>query len=177
MTSLADRGVDAAERGRRTMASACNAHLQITVNGRSHQVEAPPDTPLLYVLRNELSLNSVRFGCGLSRCGACTVHIDGTPVRSCALPVSEVAGCEVVTLEGLGTPDNLHPLQHAFLHEQAAQCGYCIPGIIMTAADLLGRNSRPTEAEIRAALNDTLCRCGAHARIVRAIQRAAAMSS
>jgi nicotinate dehydrogenase subunit A len=159
------------------MASARNGHLEITVNGRPHRVEAPLDTPLLYVLRNELSLNSVRFGCGLSRCGACTVHVDGAPVRSCVVPVSDVAGCEVVTLEGLGTPANLHPLQQAFLHEQAAQCGYCIPGIIMTAAHLLSQNSRPTEADIRAALNDTLCRCGAHVRIVRAIQRAAVMGS
>jgi nicotinate dehydrogenase subunit A len=159
------------------MASASNAHLQITVNARPHRVEAPPDTPLLYVLRNELNLNSVRFGCGLSRCGACTVHVDSIPVRSCVLPVSDVAGREVVTLEGLGTPDSLHSLQLAFLHEQAAQCGYCIPGIIMTAAHLLDQNSRPTEADIRAALNDTLCRCGAHVRIVRAIQRAAVTGS
>lgn len=151
--------------------------LQITVNGRPHRVEATPDTPLLYVLRNELDLNSVRFGCGLSRCGACTVHVDGDAVRSCAVPVGEVAGREVVTLEGLGTPDNLHPLQRAFLDEQAAQCGYCIPGMIMAAAHLLSRNPRPTEAEIRAALNDTLCRCGAHVRIVRAVQRAAQMTS
>ena len=158
------------------MTSAGSARLQITVNGRLHQVAASPDTPLLYILRNELTINSVRFGCGLSRCGACTVHVDGDPVRSCVVPVGDVAGRVVVTLEGLGTPDNLHPLQQAFLDEQAAQCGYCIPGIIMTAADLLARNNRPTEAEIRAALNDTLCRCGAHVRIVRAIQRAAVMS-
>jgi nicotinate dehydrogenase subunit A len=159
------------------MSSTRNARLQMTVNGRPHCIEAPPDTPLLYVLRNELGLNSVRFGCGLSRCGACTVHVDGAPVRSCVLPVSDVVGREIVTLEGLGTPTNLHPLQQAFLHEQAAQCGYCIPGIIMTAAHLLGQNKRPTEADIRAALNDTLCRCGAHVRIVRAIQRAADMGS
>ena len=159
------------------VASARNSPLEISVNGRLHPVAASPDTPLLYVLRNELDLNSVRFGCGLSRCGACTVHVDGEPVRSCELPVRDVARREVVTLEGLGTPDNLHPLQQAFLDEQAAQCGYCIPGIIMTAAHLLEQNSRPTESDIRAALNDCLCRCGAYVRIVRAVQRAAEMSS
>jgi nicotinate dehydrogenase subunit A len=147
--------------------------LQITVNGRPHPVQATADTPLLYVLRNELGLNSVRFGCGLGRCGACTVHLDGVPARSCVVPVSDAAGHDVLTLEGLRAPGALHPLQQAFLDEQAAQCGYCIPGIIMTAAYLLNGTPRPTEAEIRAALDDTLCRCGAHVRIVRAIQRAA----
>ena len=151
--------------------------LKITVNGRSHRVAASSETPLLYVLRNELRLNSVRFGCGLSRCGACTVHVDGEPARSCVLPVGDVAGREVLTLEGLGSPDNLHPLQLAFLDEQAAQCGYCTPGMIMTAAHLLGRNSQPTEAAIREALDDTLCRCGAHVRIVRAVQRAAGVGA
>ena len=159
------------------VASARNSPLEISVNGRPHPVAASPDTPLLYVLRNELNLNSVRFGCGLSRCGACTVHVDGEPVRSCELPVRDVARREVITLEGLGTPDNLHPLQQAFLDEQAAQCGYCIPGIIMTAAHLLEQNSRPAESDIRAALNECLCRCGAYVRIVRAVQRAAEMSS
>lgn len=148
-------------------------HIQ--VNGQEHQVEATPETPLLYVLRNELGLNSVRFGCGLSRCGACTVHVGGKPVRCCELPVGEVVGHEVVTLEGLGTSDCLHPLQQAFLDEQAAQCGYCISGIIMTAAHLLEQTSHPSEDEIRLALNDTLCRCGAHVRIIRAVQRAADM--
>jgi nicotinate dehydrogenase subunit A len=155
------------------MVNVRESRLQISVNGQLHRVEATPETPLLYVLRNELRLNSVRFGCGLSRCGACTVHIDGEPIRSCELPVREVVGQEVVTLEGLGTPDHLHPLQQAFLDEQAAQCGYCIPGIIMTAAHLLARNRQPSEDEIRHALNDTLCRCGAHVRIVRAVKRAA----
>src|SRR3954468_18460515 len=159
------------------MDGAPHHRLRITVNGQVHDVEATSETPLLYVLRNELGLNSVRFGCGLSRCGACTVHVDGEPVRTCELPVREVVGQAVVTLEGLGTPDTLHPLQQAFLDEQAAQCGYCIPGIIMTAAHLLEQNSRPTESDIRAALNDCLCRCGAHVRIVRAVQRAAEMSS
>ena len=149
--------------------------VEITVNGRRRRVAASPETPLLYVLRNELRLNSVRFGCGLSRCGACTVHLGGVPARTCVLPVGEVAGREVVTLEGLGTPDNLHPLQQVFLDEQAGQCGYCLSGMIMEAAHLLDRNKRPTEAEIRAALDGVLCRCGAHVRIVRAVQRAADM--
>jgi aerobic-type carbon monoxide dehydrogenase small subunit (CoxS/CutS family) len=151
--------------------------IEITVNGRRRRVAASPDTPLLYVLRNDLGLNSVRFGCGISRCGACTVHLDGQPVRACVVPLGEVAGREVVTLEGLGTPDALHPLQQAFLDEQAAQCGYCIPGIIMRAAPLLDEAGLPTEAEIRAALNDNLCRCGAHVRIVRAVRRAAESAS
>lgn len=153
------------------------ADLQITVNGRSHRVEAPPDTPLLTVLRNELKLNAAKFGCGLSRCGACTVHLDGEPVRSCAVPVGDAAGREIVTLEGLGTADHFHPLQQAFLDEQAAQCGYCIPGIIMEAAAFLKHNPRPSEGEIKQALNDTLCRCGSHVRIIRAVQRAAATAA
>jgi nicotinate dehydrogenase subunit A len=147
--------------------------VEITVNGRPHRVEATPETPLLYVLRNELRLNSVRFGCGLARCGACTVHVDGEAVLSCVVPVGDAGGKEVTTLEGLGGPDALHPLQQAFLDEQAAQCGYCIPGVIMTAAAFLRQNPRPTEAEIVAALNGTLCRCGAHVRILRAVERAA----
>ena len=159
------------------MAESRDGRLRITVNGRPHRVAASPDTPLLYVLRNDLNLNSVRFGCGLARCGACTVHLNGEPVRACALSVGEVAGREVVTLEGLGSPDSLHPLQQAFLDEQAAQCGYCTSGMIMTAAHLLRRNDRPTEADIRAALEDTLCRCGVHVRIVRAVQRAAGVGS
>ena len=159
------------------MADRRHGGIEITVNGRRRRVAASPDTPLLYVLRNDLGLHSVRFGCGIERCGACTVHLDGQPIRACGVPLGEVGGREVVTLEGLGTPDNLHPLQQAFLDEQAAQCGYCIPGIIMQAAPLLAGLSLPTEAEIRAALNDTLCRCGAHVRIVRAIQRAAVMGS
>jgi nicotinate dehydrogenase subunit A len=159
------------------MTGARHGSLQIVVNGRPHPVEASPETPLIYVLRNELNLHSVRFGCGLSRCGACTVHLDGEPVRSCVVPVGEIAGREITTLEGLGSPDNLHPLQKAFLDEQAAQCGYCISGMIMESAHLLSRKSRPTEADVRAALNDTLCRCGAHVRIVRAVQRAAELTS
>ena len=147
--------------------------LEITVNGRSHTVQADPETPLLYVLRNELKLNAAKFGCGLAQCGACTVHVDGEPVRSCVLPVSEVAGAEVTTLEGLGTAEEPHPIQQAFLEEQAAQCGYCIPGMMMSAAALLAQNSRPTDADIREALSGNLCRCGTHVRILRAVQRAA----
>jgi nicotinate dehydrogenase subunit A len=147
--------------------------LEITVNGRSHMVQADPETPLLYVLRNELNLNAAKFGCGLAQCGACTVHVDGEPVRSCILPVGEVAGAEVTTLEGLGTMEAPHPIQQAFLEEQAAQCGYCIPGMMMSAAALLVRNSQPNDSDIREALSGNLCRCGTHVRILRAVQRAA----
>jgi nicotinate dehydrogenase subunit A len=155
------------------MARAQTARPEITVNGTRHTVAASPETPLLYVLRNELGLNAAKFGCGLSRCGACTVLQDGSPIRSCAVPVGEVAGAGITTLEGLGTADELHPIQQAFLDEQAAQCGYCIPGMMMTATALLAKNPHPTEDDIREALRDTLCRCGSHVRILRAIQRAA----
>ena len=147
--------------------------LEITVNGKPHMVEATPETPLLYVLRNELQLNAAKFGCGLSQCGACTVHVDGELVRSCVYPVSDAAGKEVTTLEGLGTADQPHPIQQAFLDEQAAQCGYCIPGMMMTAAAFLNQNDQPSEADIRQALAGNLCRCGTHVRIIRAVQRAA----
>ncbi len=145
----------------------------ITVNGRPHEVVATPDTPLLYVLRNELELNGPKFGCGLAQCGACTVHLDGKPTRSCSVPVSAVRG-RVTTIEGLGTPEKPHPLQQAFVAEQAAQCGYCINRMIMTASALLAQNPRPSEAQIRAALDGNLCRCGTHMRILRAVRRAAA---
>jgi len=145
----------------------------ITVNGKRHEVQASPDTPLLYVLRNELELNGPKFGCGLGQCGACTVHVGGRPVRSCSIPVSAV-DAPVTTIEGLGTPEKPHPLQSALVAEQAAQCGYCINGIVMTGAALLRDNPRPSEAQIRAALDGNLCRCGTHMRIVRAIRRAAA---
>jgi nicotinate dehydrogenase subunit A len=151
--------------------------LEITVNGQSHQVAAAPETPLLYVLRDELKLNAAKFGCGLSQCGACTVLVDGAPVRSCVLPVGEVAGKEVTTLEGLGTLESPHPIQQAFLEEQAAQCGYCIPGMMMTAAAFLEQNSQPSEADIRQALAGNLCRCGTHVRILRAVQRAAELTA
>jgi len=145
----------------------------ITVNGKAHEVAAAPDTPLLYVLRNELELNGPKFGCGLAQCGACTVHIDGKPARSCSVPVSAVKG-KVTTIEGLGTAEKPHPLQAAFVAEQAAQCGYCINGMIMTAAAFLAENSQPSDAQIRTALDGNLCRCGTHMRILRAVRRAAA---
>jgi nicotinate dehydrogenase subunit A len=144
----------------------------ITVNGKAHQVSAAPDTPLLYVLRNELELNGPKFGCGLAQCGACTVHIDGRPARSCSVPVSAVKG-SVTTVEGLGTPEKPHPLQAAFVAEQAAQCGYCVNGMIMTASAFLAQNPKPSDAQIRTALDGNLCRCGTHMRILRAVRRAA----
>jgi len=143
----------------------------ITVNGKAHEVSAAPDTPLLYVLRNELELNGPKFGCGLAQCGACTVHIDGKPARSCSVPVSAVKG-KVTTIEGLGTPEKPHPLQAAFVAEQAAQCGYCVNGMIMTASAFLAQNPKPSDAQIRAALDGNLCRCGTHMRILRAVRRA-----
>lgn len=147
--------------------------LTLKVNGKTRQVAAEPDTPLLYVLRNDLELNSPKFGCGLAQCGACTVLIDGKAALSCITPAGAVGDDEIATLEGLGTPDNLHPLQAAFIAEQAAQCGYCTAGMIISAKDLLERNSRPSEREVREALSLNLCRCGTHARIIRAVLRAA----
>jgi nicotinate dehydrogenase subunit A len=147
--------------------------ITLTVNGRSHAVAAEPETALLYVLRNDLQLKGARFGCGMGQCGACTVLVDGKPVQSCDFPLSAAAGKSVTTVEGLARNGELHPLQRAFVAEQAAQCGYCATGIIMAAKALLDTNPRPTEAEIRAALKGNLCRCGTHHRILRAIQRAA----
>ncbi len=144
----------------------------LNVNGAARAVTVESGTPLLYVLRNDLELNSPRFGCGLSQCGACTVLVDGKPARSCVLPVDAAAGKKVTTLEGLGAGGSLHPLQRAFVAEQAAQCGYCTNGMIMTAKALLDRNPRPNEAQVRKALNADLCRCGTHNRIVRAVMRA-----
>ncbi|HZM46991.1 MAG TPA: (2Fe-2S)-binding protein [Burkholderiales bacterium] len=148
-------------------------NYNLRVNGATRNANVEPDTPLLYVLRNDLELNGPRFGCGLSQCGACTVLLDGTPARSCVLPVSAVGAKSVTTLEGLGTADKPHPLQKAFIEEQAAQCGYCANGMIMSAKALLDRTPTPTEAQIRKALAANLCRCGTHNRIVRAVQRAA----
>ena len=151
-------------------------NIPLTVNGKSHDLRVDdPQMPLLYALRNDLDLHGPRFGCGLAQCGSCTVLVDGRAVRSCRLPVSAAAGKKVVTLEGLGSPQKLHPLQEAFIQEQAVQCGYCINGMIMQAADLLARNKRPSEDEIRQALANNLCRCGTHVRIVRAVKRAAEM--
>jgi nicotinate dehydrogenase subunit A len=148
--------------------------ISIKLNGQLRTASGvAPDTPLLYVLRNDFALNAAKYGCGAAQCGACTVLVDGKPVRSCVTPVSAVAGRAVTTLEGLGTTGRLHTLQKAFIEEQAAQCGYCIAGMIMSAAALLETNKHPTEPEIRAALSGNLCRCGTHGRIIRAIQRAA----
>jgi nicotinate dehydrogenase subunit A len=146
--------------------------MRITVNGKGHDVTAAEDTPLLHILRNELSLNSPKFGCGLGQCGACTVHVGGVAARACVLPVSAVKA-PVITVEGLGTAEKPHPLQAAFIAEQAAQCGYCISGMVMSAAALLKEKPRPTDAEIRSALDGNLCRCGTHLRILRAVRRAA----
>jgi nicotinate dehydrogenase subunit A len=147
--------------------------VNLKVNGVSRSVPAEPDTPLLYVLRNDLELNGAKFGCGLAQCGACTVLIDGKATRSCVTPISTVEKSEITTLEGLGTLEKLHPLQRAFIEEQAAQCGYCTNGMIMTAKELLDRNPRPNEQDVRSALAANLCRCGTHNRIVRAVLRAA----
>jgi nicotinate dehydrogenase subunit A len=147
--------------------------VHLKVNGSTHSVPAEPDTPLLYVLRNDLALNGAKFGCGLAQCGACTVIVDGTAVRSCSTPIGGLGNAEVTTLEGLGTIDRPHALQRAFIEEQAAQCGYCINGMIMSAKALLDRNPRPSEADVREALAGNLCRCGTHNRIVRAVLRAA----
>jgi nicotinate dehydrogenase subunit A len=147
--------------------------VSLKVNGAVHSVAAEPDTPLLYVLRNDLGLNGAKFGCGLGQCGACTVMVDGAPVRSCITPIGTLAQSEVTTLEGLGTIERPHPLQAAFMAEQAAQCGYCIAGMIMFAKALLDRIQQPSEAEVRLALAGNLCRCGAHNRIVRAVLKAA----
>jgi nicotinate dehydrogenase subunit A len=146
---------------------------RITVNGAAHEAQAEPDTPLLYVLRNELGLNGPRFGCGLAQCGACTVLLGGRPIRSCVTPLSAAAAAPITTLEGLGTVEQPHPLQRSFLEEQAGQCGYCIPGIIMSTAALLAEQPAPTDAQIREALVGNLCRCGSHTRILRAVRRAA----
>jgi nicotinate dehydrogenase subunit A len=147
--------------------------VSLKVNGTVHSVAAEPDTPLLYVLRNDLGLNAAKFGCGLEQCGACTVLVDGAPVRSCVTPIGALGQAEITTLEGLGSAERPHPLQAAFIEEQAVQCGYCIPGMIMLAKALLDRNAQAGEAEVRLALASNLCRCGTHNRIVRAILKAA----
>jgi nicotinate dehydrogenase subunit A len=147
--------------------------INLKVNGGSSSVPAEPDTPLLYVLRNDLELNGAKFGCGLAQCGACTVLIDGKAVRSCVTPLGAVGTSEITTIEGLGSIDKPHPLQTAFIEEQAAQCGYCTNGMIMAAKELLDRNPHPGEDDVRAALASNLCRCGTHNRIVRAVMRAA----
>jgi nicotinate dehydrogenase subunit A len=148
--------------------------FKLHVNGESVTIASDdPDMPLLYALRNDLGLHGPRFGCGLGQCGACTVHLDGVATRSCVTPLSAIGNAKIVTLEGLGTADHPHPLQQAFIDEQAVQCGYCINGMIMQSAALLKRNPKPSADEIKQELTDNLCRCGTHVRIVRAIQRAA----
>ncbi len=147
--------------------------IRLSVNGKEHDVEVDPDTPLLYVLRQNLGLTGSHLGCGLNQCGACNVLIDGHVIAACDTPLWSAAGKQVVTIEGVGGRGNPHPLQTAFIDEQAVQCGYCISGILVTAAALLKSNPDPDEAEIRSALDGNLCRCGAHNRIVQAIQKAA----
>ena len=148
-------------------------HIVLDVDGQQHAVDADPDMPLLYALRDHLQFDNPRFGCGLGQCGACTVHVDGTPTRSCSLPISAVGTARIVTLAGLGTPEHPHVLQSAFIQEQATQCGYCLNGWIMTAAALLRDKPHATEADIRDGLSGLKCRCGAHLAILRAVTRAA----
>lgn len=150
-----------------------NITVTLEVNGNTCEVSAMADTPLLLVLRNDLALNGPKYGCGLGECGACTVIINGVAARSCVFPLAGAAGRAIVTLEGLGTRQAPHPVQQAFIDEQAAQCGYCLNGMIMTAKALLDRNPNPSEAEVRAELSGNLCRCGTHIEILRAVLRAA----
>jgi nicotinate dehydrogenase subunit A len=149
------------------------ATLRLSVNGTDHEVSAAEDTPLLYVLRNQLGLKAARFGCGTGQCGACRVLIDGQSVASCDTPLWAALGKRITTVEGLGDAARPHPLQSALIAEQAGQCGYCLPGILISAAALLERNPMPSESEVRVALDQNLCRCGSHNRIVRAVLRAA----
>jgi len=150
------------------------AQITLNVNGKSRVVDTDPSTPLLYVLRGDLELNGPRFGCGLSQCGACTVIIDGNTVRSCSFPVSRALNKKITTLEGLGTVAHPHALQQAFVDEQAAQCGYCMNGMIMSAKVLLDKNPHPSDDDIKRALDPNICRCGSHLRVIRAVKRAAA---
>jgi aerobic-type carbon monoxide dehydrogenase small subunit (CoxS/CutS family) len=148
--------------------------IELHVNGKVQAIEVDdPDMPLLYALRDDLGLNNPRFGCGLGQCGACTVHVDGRAVRSCVTPVNAVAGRQITTLAGLGSPEHPHPVQAAWIEEQVNQCAYCINGWIMTAAELLAHNPHPSEAEIKDALGDLICRCGTHGAALRAVKRAA----
>ena len=147
--------------------------VTLTVNNLSRTSPAAPDTPLLYVLRNDMGINSAKYGCGVGQCGACTVLLDGQAIRSCVYPATAASQGKITTLEGLGSPEKLHALQKAFIEEQAAQCGYCISGMIMSAKALLDRVRNPSDAEIREVMASNLCRCGTHTRILRAIQRAA----
>jgi nicotinate dehydrogenase subunit A len=147
--------------------------MELTVNGRTHSIDADPDTPLLYVLRDDLGLNAAKYGCGLGQCGACTVMVDGAAVLSCVTPILLLEGRAITTLEGLGTVEKPAPIQQAFIEEQAAQCGYCVAGMMMRAQALLQKNANASDAEIRQALQPHLCRCGTHMRILKAVRRAA----
>ncbi len=151
--------------------------IHIIVNGVAYDLDVPPQAPLLYVLRNDLGLNGPKFGCGLGECGTCTVIMDGVAARSCVVPLSVANGRSIVTLEGLGSLESPHPVQQAFIAEQAAQCGYCLNGMIMTTKALLDRNPDPNESEIRAELRGNLCRCGAHVEILRAVRLAAVLTA
>jgi nicotinate dehydrogenase subunit A len=151
------------------------ATLALEVNGQRREVTAGDDVPLLHVLRNDLGLTGTRFGCGSENCGACLVLVDGKPAYACTLPAASTVGRTITTIEGLGTPERPHPIQRAFLEEQAGQCGYCLSGIMISAKALLDTNPKPTRADIVAALDENLCRCGAHLRIVRAVERAAVL--
>jgi nicotinate dehydrogenase subunit A len=145
--------------------------IALTINGQKHSVDADPTTPLLYVLSDDLGLRGPKFGCGLGQCGCCTVIVKGAPVRSCVTPVSTMDGAEITTLEGLGTPEKPHPIQKAFIEEQAVQCGFCLSGVILTAKVALDRNPKATGTQLRQALSNVLCRCGTHTRMMKAITR------
>jgi nicotinate dehydrogenase subunit A len=151
------------------------AHAVLKVNGKTHEIDADPDCPLLYALRDDLSLNNPRFGCGLGQCGACTVLVNGVATRSCMLPVSRSVARDILTLDGLGTPEKPHPVQAAFIEEQAFQCGYCLNGWVMTTKALLDKYPHPTEQQMMTAFEGLVCRCGSHARIFAAVRRAAGM--
>jgi nicotinate dehydrogenase subunit A len=153
------------------------AAITLKVNGQTHSLDLDPTTPLLYALSDDLNLHGPKFGCGLGQCGACTVILNGQAIRSCITPVQTVAGAEITTLEGIGTEDKPHPLQKAFIEAQAAQCGFCLNAVIMTAKAFLDKNPKPTEAQLQQALSGVLCRCFAHVRMFRAIQRAAKETS
>jgi nicotinate dehydrogenase subunit A len=150
-------------------------NIALKVNGKPHTVRVEPDTPLLYILRNDLEQNGPKYGCGLGQCGACTVIMNGQSARSCIVTVSMARGTDIVTLDGLGSQEKPHPVQKAFIDEQAAQCGYCLNGMVMEATAFLSRNPNPSEADIKNALARNLCRCGAHVEIVKAVQRAATL--